>query len=210
MDKGVTSTSLSRFHSGDDKGLDALIKRHLAWIHNHVHRRLGSLLRKKGDTTDYVQDAIVQFLKYGPRFMISKDDDFRGLMVCIVENTLRDKRDWYTARRREIARERPLGSDTVLYLDPPKGSVKTPSKSADAHEREAWIRMGMELMDPKERGLIILRQWDKKSFVEIGKILEIDSDAARMRYNRAVGRLSEKVGYLRRRNLSAAIGKQSA
>ena len=95
---------------------------------------------EKGETCDYVQDAIVQFLQYGPRFTISNDARFRGLLAKIVENVLCNKYHWFIARRREIARERPLPSDTVLNLDPPRHAVDSPSMAADKHEQEAWVR----------------------------------------------------------------------
>lgn len=207
MDLGKTATSqyLQQWQRGDQKGLDGLLERHLPWIQAHVRKRLGPLLRRKGDTSDYVQDAIIQFLKYGPRILISEDGHFRALLLRIVENSLRDKHDWFTARRRAVARERPLPTDTVLSLDPPQGSDKTPSQVAQEQEDEAWIRLGMELLDPEDREPLILRQWESLSFKEIGERLGISTDAAWMRHNRAVQRLAKKVGDLRRRGISSVV-----
>jgi RNA polymerase sigma-70 factor (ECF subfamily) len=188
---------LQQWHSGDRQALDSLIERHLTWIHKKVHHRLGSMLREKGDTCDYVQDAVVQFLQYGPRFTISNDERFRGLLLKIVENVLCNKYDWFTARRRAIARERPLPSDTILSLDPPQQQIHTPSKSAEKHEQEAWVRLGMELVKPEDREVLILRQWDGLSFEEIGQRLDISTSAARVRHLRAVRRLAKEVEELR-------------
>jgi RNA polymerase sigma factor (sigma-70 family) len=164
----------------------------------------------KGDSGDYVQDAILQFLRFGPRIMIKSENHFRAFLLKIVENTLNDKYDWYTARRRNIAQERPLPSETVIMLDPPKGSGHTPSQSAERHEREAWVRLGMELMDPEDRELLILRRWDKLSFSKLGEKLGIREDAARMRYNRAVLKLGDVVLALRRGELDRFIDPESA
>ena len=120
MDEDGTSISLQQWHRGDENALDDLLKNHLTWIRGKVRKGMGSGLREKGDTSDYVQDAVVEFLKYGPRFTISNDARFRGLLLKIVENVLCKKYRWFTARRREIARERPLPSDTVLRLDLPR------------------------------------------------------------------------------------------
>jgi RNA polymerase sigma factor (sigma-70 family) len=105
------------------------------------------------------------------------------------------------AKRREIARERPISTETVLSLDASRRRAKTPSKSAERHEREAWIRMGMEFLESEEREVILLRKWENLSFPEIGKRMKISKDAARMRHNRAVLKLAEKVGALRRGEL---------
>jgi RNA polymerase sigma factor (sigma-70 family) len=145
---------------------------------------------------------MVQFLQYGPRIQINDEDHFRALLVRIVENGLRDKNDWFKARRRAISQECPLPSDTILCLDNPRQRVKTPSAAAQDSEREAWVRLGMELLEPEEREVLVFRQWENLSFAKIGERLGITADAARMRNNRAISRLGEIVGELRRGNFS--------
>jgi RNA polymerase sigma-70 factor (ECF subfamily) len=201
-----TSQNLQQWNRGDQAGLEALLARHLTWIQSRVRKRLGPKLRQMVESTDVVQEAAVQFFKYSPRFVVYDDAKFRGFIARVIENILCDKHDWFTARRREIARQRPLPSDTILYLDSPRQRVKTPSKSVERHEREAWIRLGLELLDQEDREVIVLRQWDSLSFDEIAKEFSIHTDAARMRYNRAVGRLGKKVGELRRGNLPIEEG----
>jgi RNA polymerase sigma factor (sigma-70 family) len=168
------------------------------------------MLRSRGDTVDYVQDAMIQFLQFGPRFTVTRDEDFRALLARIVENSLRNKYDWFKARRRDIARERPLPSDTVLSLDRAEGTVRTPSTSAEKNEREAWIRLGMELLDPDQREVLVLRQWERLPFAEMGERLGTTADAARMRHNHAVRKLGEKVQLLRDGRLPDALAERSA
>jgi len=200
-----TAESLDRWHGGDSDGLDALLEDHLPWLMKQVQRRLTQHLRRKGDTADFVQDAVVQFLRFCPRFHIDNDRHFRAILLKIVESTMRNQYDWLTARRREIARERPLARDTVLRLDPPRGEVKTPSMHVVNREREAWIRLGLELLDCADREVIVLRKWDGLTFVEAGERMGITEDAARMRHNRAVRRLAEVVARLRTGDVKAAL-----
>lgn len=207
MKTGKTETQqfLHAWHSGNRDGLDTLIERHLPWIHDQVRRRMGPTLRKKAETCDYVQDAMIQFIHYGPRFILSNDAAFRALMLKIVENSLRDKHDWYTTNRRNVALERPLPPDTVLLLDPPRSKARTPSMSAERHEREAWIRLGMEFLDPEDREIIVLRQWEKRSLAEIGEEFGISQNAAWMRHNRAVKRLGKLIWDLHCGRLSQLV-----
>jgi RNA polymerase sigma-70 factor, ECF subfamily len=206
-DKSKTIQLLEQWHSGDPKGLERLLEHHLTYIRRKVGERLTPFLRKKGETGDYVQDVVVQFLQNAPRFIISDAKHFRALLIRIVENSLRDEYAKFTARRREVARERPLPSDTVLYLDTPVNALRTPSKSAQRHEQEALVRLGMELLGAKDREVIVHREWDRLSFVEIGKRLIISQDAARMRYNRALEQLEERIWDLRRGKLDRALEK---
>ncbi len=187
-----------QWKSGDRRALGALLDEHLSWISERVHHRLGEKLRRKEETCDLVQDALVQFLRYGPRIVLSDGRQFRALLARIAENVLRDKHDWFTAQRRAIARERPLPSDTLLNLDLPRSKIETPSKAAARNEREGWVRLGVELLEPADRELIVMRDWQKLEFSLIGEKLTISGDAARMRYRTALCKLSAKVGALRR------------
>jgi len=195
--KSETAHHLTQWHQGDQEGLNLLLKRHLPWIRKHVQKRLGPKLRGMFESGDIVQEAVIQFLKYGPKILISDDQQFRAFLACIIENVLRDKNDWYTAKRREIARQHPLPSDTVLQLDSNYHSDKTPSKYVERHEREAWLRLGMELLTPKDREILILRQWNSMPYDKIGDRLDISANTARMRNDRAIGRLAKIVWDLR-------------
>jgi len=196
-DGSKTSLFLKQWHCGDLDGLYALLQRHLPWIQSKVRQRMGPVLKKKAETSDYVQDVLTRFLKDGPRFVLSNEAAFRGLLLKIVENTLRDKHDWYTARRRAISKERPLPSDTILDLDSAQPKVRTPSKSAAFHEQEAWIRLGMEFLESKDREILVLRQWDGLSFAQIGERFGLKTNAAWKMHDRAVCRLGEVVSALR-------------
>ena len=184
---------LLRWHEGDRQALNALLERDLPWIESHVRSRLGPLLRAKADTHDLVQEAVLEFLRYGPRFLIEDKNHFRALLVRIVENVIRAQHDRFTAAKRSLHRERPLASDSVLRLDPAANGARRPSEAAEAEEWQALVRLSLELLDAGERDIILLRDWDGLSFEEIGTRLGIAADAARMRYHRAVSRLSSSV-----------------
>jgi len=197
---------LEPYYSGDEDSLNKLLEEYLPWIHTQVRRRLGPFLRQKEQSSDYVQEAMFQFLRDSPKLQISDGKQFRALMARIVENVLRDRNDWFRAQRRAIASERPLPSDTVLNLDPPQGEARaSPSQVALQHEREAWVRLGLDLLEQEQRRIILLRDFEGLTFGEIGKALDISYDAARLRYNRAFEVLTEKVWVLRYGRLEDAL-----
>ncbi len=188
---------LQRWHEGDREALDEILVRDLSWIHKQVHFKLGDRIRSKEETVDIVQDAVIDFLQYGPRFLISDKDQFRGLVAQIVANTIRDKNDWYKAKRRALDREKPLPSDTVINLDAAGRKADGPKTLAQKNEREALIRLALELIDPDDRQVIVLRQLEDRSFPEIGEQLGIDANTVRMRFNRAMPRLAKRLDELR-------------
>ncbi len=181
---------LQRWHAGDAEALAELVQRQLPWLLDHVERRLGGLLRERGEAADYLHDALLDFLRDGPRFLVQDERQLRSLLARVVENTLRDKNDWFRAKRRDLARTAPLPDGGVLDL--PSGIVvsSTPSRQAGREETRAWVRLALELLDPEDRKIIVARDYEDRSFVEIGAEIGMTADAVRMRWNRAVGRLA--------------------
>lgn len=187
-----TEVLLQRWHAGERRALDELIGRDLEWIRARVRARLGNALRLRGETQDYVHDALIEVLRYGPRFVTANRAQFRSLLARIVENVLRDKNDHHAAQRRDLARERPLPTDSVLQLCGGSSPVTRPSEAAMRAEREAWVRLALELLEPDDRKVILLRQHDGLSFAEVGARLGVSENTARMRFQRALPRLAHR------------------
>lgn len=200
---------LERWHGGDDRALGEILRRDLPWIRKRVEARCGEQLRARVDDEDLVQEALLEVLRYGPRFLMSDREQFRGLMVRIIENVIRGQADFHNALRREIAREKPLPSGTMLHLNCGLPSVTRPSQAADRSEREAWVRLALELLDREDREILLLRQWKELTFGEIAQQLEIGESAARMRFTRALPKLARKVEQLKSGAIDKAIAPDS-
>lgn len=184
---------IDRWSRGDADALPLILERELPWIRDYVVRRLGPALRAHAEAADYVQDAVLDFLRSAPRFQVATLEQFRALMARVVENNLRDKDAWYRARRRARDREQPLPSDSVVLIGQRPPSMTTPSAAADRQDWKVWVRLALELMDPEDRRVLLRREWDGASFVEIGAELGMTANAVRMRWVRAVARLADKV-----------------
>lgn len=87
-----------------------------------------------------------------------------------------------------------MPSESVLDLDQ---SAASPSRVAERREREEWIRLALEFVDPDDRQVILLREWEKLSFEEIGSRLGCTSEAARKRFTRALPKLVQQLRELR-------------
>ncbi|MCU0866844.1 MAG: sigma-70 family RNA polymerase sigma factor [Planctomycetes bacterium] len=192
-----TRQLLQRWHQGERAAIDALIARDLPWIRDHVHARLGPLLRARGETMDYLQDAILDVLHYTPRFVTDDRRQFRALVARIVENHLRDAHDHHAALRRTPVKERPVPSDSVLDLGAAASTVTRPDAAAERNEQEAWVRLALELLEPADREVLLLRQWQGLEFAAVGERLGIAEDAARMRFQRALPKLARQLEALR-------------
>jgi RNA polymerase sigma factor (sigma-70 family) len=189
---------LHRWHGGDREALHELIRRNLGWMQHHVRQRLGDGLRRAGDTQDFVQDAMIQVLEYGPKFEVADEAHFRRLLARIVENSLRGKHRHMRRECRDVRRERNVESDTILSLDPPQREVTRPSQHADQHEQVAWVRLALEFLAPQDREVIWLHEYEELTFPEIARRLGAREDTVRMRFNRALPRLVKKVADLQK------------
>lgn len=193
-----TTALLKRWNAGDEDALQELLRQHLPWIRAHVRQRLGDFLRTKDESGDIVQDALVEFLRYGPHFEVASEAHLRFLLSRIAENVLRDRHDFFTRRRRQAAREQPIPDDSVLALDAGAREVTQPDAALERKQWQAWVRLALALMDPDEREVIVLRQWDNLEFAAIGERLGAAPDAVRMRFQRALPKLAQKIQMLQR------------
>lgn len=200
------SPSSSNNRPGYGKEINEILKNHLSWIQGFVHFKLENFQRSKADTGDIVQEALIQFLKYGPQIRLMDQKRLRAILSKIVENVIRDKYDWFTACRRSIAMERPLSADTILILDPPKTSQETPSQIVQKKDEEAWLRLGLELLEPEKREVIVHHHWCHLSFTKIGKMMGISKVAARNRYFRALDDLIKIVEAVKNGRLESILG----
>lgn len=192
-----TQDLLQRWHLGDPQALAQLVEIHLPWLRTHVERRLGDFLRDRAEPGDYLQDALLDFLRDGPRFQVRDEAQFRGLLMRVIENTLRDKNDWFRAKRRNLGRTAAMPSGSVLDLQTGVMLSSTPSRQVEREESRAWVRLALELLLPEDRKVILGRDYEQRSFVEIGAELGLSAAAVRMRWTRAVGRLAQTMLKLR-------------
>ena len=199
------SQRLQRVHRGDAQSLHALVAEHLPWVEAHVRARLTPNARSAGETQDFVQEAMLEVLRDGPRFTIDEPAAFRALLARIVENTIVDRVRWAQRGCRDHRRQRPLPTDSVPHLDAPAAAGTEPPVGADRAERQAWIALALELLEPDERDAIRGRDWDGLSFAELGTRLGIGEEAARKRYTRALPKLALKLEALRRREWQRSL-----
>lgn len=194
----ATPELLARWHNGDASALQTLVQAHLPWLRAHVERRLGAFLRERAERDDYLQDAVLDFLRDGPRFQVDSTAQLRGLLARIAENTLRDRNDWFRRKRRHLGGDVALPNDSVVRLDTALQRSTTPSRVAARGETRDWVRLGLELLEPEDRKVLVAREYEDRSFVDIGAELGMTANAVRMRWVRAVARLAEVLRGLRR------------
>jgi DNA-directed RNA polymerase specialized sigma24 family protein len=74
----------------------------------------------------------------------------------------------------------------------------------------AWVRLALELLDPDDRAVIVLREYRDLSFGEIAQFLGTTEDVARMRFARALPRLARCMEKLRAQRIAELLDEPPA
>lgn len=145
------------------------------------------LVRDATLADDVMQEAMLQV--YQGLRTIKHPERLRAWVMAIVAHRALDE-----LRRRARARQ------LFVYDGDDDGAAAAPSAEARMLAREDE-RLLEEVLDTLGRGVrevVILRAREELSFKQIGEILEIEPDAARARYDRALPRVAERLERRRR------------
>jgi RNA polymerase sigma-70 factor, ECF subfamily len=165
----VTDDELMRScRDGSHEAFGQLFERHRAAIWSFFRRRVGDRARAE----DLAQDTFVALLKSAPRY--EPRDVFRSYLFGIAYNVLSDE------RRRRPGEAR--GSD----VDP--ATVSAPATDLDDVLR---VRRAISELDPIDRDVVMLREFDALSYIEIAGVLAIPVNTVRSRLFRARMALKE-------------------
>ena len=126
----------------------------------------------------------------------------------IVENAIRGRHDHHSAQLRAMGREERWPGDSRHEPQRPQESRDRPSFAAQFDEQAALVHLGLELLDDESHDIISRRLWSKESFEQIGAALSISADACRMRFHRAVARLSGCVDKVRRGEIGQLLADE--
>ena len=200
-----TTILLQRIHQNDRQALEELLVRLEPKIQKWVRSQRGQLIKRKWDTLDLSQDILMELVRYLPQVRSANSQVLDRILYRMIQNSLCDRHAQLTAARRNIAREQPLGSGTVLDLDPPRDKPETPSEVAAGREQKNWVRLALPLLPPGDEELLLRCKLGRESYVDFAKLEGTTPDAVRMRCNRALTRLTHLVGLLRRGHPDEAI-----
>lgn len=203
-----TSEYLKRWKEGDSEALEQLLRHVMPWVEQRVRQRLGQQLRAREETQDLVQQTLIDFLEYAPRTVIKDGQHLRALLARIVENAIRGRHDHHSAQLRAMQREVRWPGESQLLAPSAGDSRDRPSFAAQFNEDAALVHLALELVDDESHDIILRRLWSRESFEQIGKALSISTDASRMRFHRAVARLSGYVEKVRRGEISGLLDDQ--
>lgn len=179
----ATGDLLDRARGGDEEALNQLFERHLPPLRRWAHGRLPRWARDIADTTDLVQETILETLKHLDRFEHRGDGALQAYLRQAVINRIRNE------LRKLAIRGANLTLDSALH-----DAGTSPLDAAIGQQMLEQYDAALQRLKPEEREAIVSRVEFDLSYAELAEVLKKPSpDAARMAVVRALVRLAEEM-----------------
>jgi len=172
---------VSAFRSGDPDAFGVLVRRHQKTMLNVALRMLGSY----EEACEVVQDAFLAAHKGLPQFR--EEARFSTWLTAITLNQARNRLASLASRRRHEAfsLDAPIAAEHgEVRAEPPSGA---PSALADleAQALRKQVEACILALPPDFREVLVLRDLQDRSYLEIGAVLNVREGTVKSRLARA-------------------------
>jgi DNA-directed RNA polymerase specialized sigma24 family protein len=175
---------LEAWRKGDVSARDQLLALLIPWLQSEIRRGLGAQTFSAMDSGDLTNNAIVNFLTWGPEFVPANGAQLRAALRRIAINEVIDQR----RRRSHDGRhyESLLGTaGTCSAYGEQIRSGDRPSLVAQRNDEASWVRFALQFLEPDDRYLLVASEIEGHDWATIAKELSMSSpDAARVRATR--------------------------
>ncbi len=186
MERSQTTQLLLRAKLGQAEAIEDLYSRIGSRLLSLIRLRLGPSLANSVEAEDVAQEVLARSFAHLGDFEQETSRSFFAWLATIASNVIRDLADYHCRARRDQRQTLP-----VCELP---GEIVQKHRSALSQliRDEQWLRLerGMGLLDAPYQEILLLRQWEERTFKEIGEILGKSEDACRMRFTRALAKLT--------------------
>jgi RNA polymerase sigma-70 factor (ECF subfamily) len=189
---------IERAKAGDQAALNEIFAIHRDRLRRMVELRLDTRLHARVDASDVVQDAYLEVTRRLDEYLRDpKLPLFLWLRLVVGERLSKLHRQHLATGMRDAGREvslyrgaLPAASSAALAAQL-LGRQTSPTQAAVRAERLLRLQEALNALDPIDREIISLRQFEDLSTAEAAQVLEIEPAAASKRYIRALKRLKD-------------------
>jgi len=184
---------IGRARAGSVDARNELIESVREYLLLIANREFDRELQAKVGPSDLVQSALFQAEQ--------NLDGFRGesgaQLLAWLKQILRNEmamahRAYLQSEKRDVRREVTTTPDSRTVL-PLADAAHTPGTEASMHEEALAVREAMARLSPDYRTAIVLRNWERLSFEEIGERMDRTPNAAKKLWARAVQQLEKEL-----------------
>jgi RNA polymerase sigma-70 factor, ECF subfamily len=195
-DGDKTEELLTGARGGDSEAIDRLLDRHRDSLRRMISMRLDQKILRRIDVSDVVQDVLVEVNRRLQDYLANPVMAFHLWVRQIAKDRIIDAhRRHRVSGKRSVDREQPLqqaaapDQSTIELAAQLRDPELTPAAAAVQQELALHIQGAIELLDERDRDIILMRHYEQLSNQEIAVALQITEPAASMRYLRALKRL---------------------
>lgn len=167
--------------------IGALLEPFRPWLERKARRLLAAKPLPQVTPEDLTQETALKVVLNFVQFAGQSEGEFRSWLATILQNTLENLRRYFQGKKRDSERESPdawpNGGSLIEQIQ-----ISDPSPSSQARRRE-WdglLWRAIDQLPDRHREVVLLRDRDDLSFVEIGQQLGCSEEAARKLFKRAV------------------------
>ncbi|MBM3975598.1 MAG: sigma-70 family RNA polymerase sigma factor [Planctomycetes bacterium] len=190
-DTSHTRGLIERAQHGDVEALNLLFKTYYDLMLELARKRLGTRLRGKEEADDLAQTTFREATRDFHAYVYRGEGSLLRWLVRILQNKIRDRAEFYAARKRDISREHSL--DETSRDDPELPRVPEPAarevpvaRAAERHEEDRILREALSRLSPEHRQAITLVFFEGRQLKEAGQLMGgRTEDAVRMLLRRA-------------------------
>ncbi len=184
-------------HPGESGSLAEQLATIQAELLDYVTARLDRKLRRRMDPEDVVQQILVAVVKRTDEWHRQSTYPFRLWVRLIAAQSLDElRRRHLGAQRRDARREQSLDSAPSGLARGVEAHQTSPSSAAGRNEVKERIQRALERLAPPDREILLLRNEQGLTNEQAASSLGIEKAAASKRYQRAIERLGQLLGFV--------------
>jgi RNA polymerase sigma-70 factor, ECF subfamily len=189
---------IERLRGGDRTAATELLSRHRQRLRRMIELRLDARLRGRLDTSDVLQDALLDVASRLEDYLADPKLPFYLWMRLVAGERLA-----WLHRHHLGVKMRDAGREMSLYREAlPEassfalasmllGAQTSPTQAAVRAERQLRVQEALNALDPTDREVLALRHFEHLTPAETALALGLKPDAASKRYIRALKRVKD-------------------
>lgn len=181
--------------SGQAAARDELVNRYAGRIYGLLAR----LLADREEAVDATQEVFLRLFAHLDQF--DSNRRFRAWVFSIAWNHFRDRmrRRGRRGGRVTISFEgfRSSSAGERRDLEPVDPRASSPDERLQQREQAAWVRQGLDRLEPRQKALLVLREYEGLSYAEISDLLGLRVGSVKSRIHRARMTLKNELQRLR-------------
>lgn len=183
---GIDRETIQLAKSGDEAAISLIVSKYQSYLLFIANRQLEPTLAGRISPSDVVQETVFKLPEKIANFSGGSELELKAWLRVCLSNTVKNTRRFHRQEKRSVSNETNLPSSRFE-------DTGTPSKLLQTMERLSGLERGLKELSEKDQQVLRMRHEEGLTFVEIGEVLRISTDAARMAWGRAIDRLKTHV-----------------